>query len=243
MTRKGFTLIELLVSVAVITTLISVLVPALSGAKRHSMRVACQSNLRQMQQSLWSYSIANDARVPYVLSPMTNGGSVPGFGKPTYTDAQVNPYDRELWPLSFQNLMMPLYLGDERKLFTCPAANRGWPRQDAGLEMSYRDAGVNQPNGIVTTPKSYLRESFGFMDGRPMNEFRPIMTGNAIIDGQTLGAARGAFMRDMILREGPKVIGPHDGGINVITREFGIEFRDQETAQNDLAPFGTGVEF
>jgi len=243
MKRKGFTLIELLVSVAILSLLLGVLLPALAGAKRRSLRVACQANLRQMQQALWSYSVANDARVPYVLSPMTNGGSVPGFGQASATDAQIDPYDAAAWPLSFQNLMMPLYLGTERRIFVCPAANRGWPRENATFAMTYRDAGVNQPNGVISAAKSYLRESFGFMDGRPMSEFRPIMTGNPIIDGQTLGAARGTFMRDMIQREGANVVGPHEGGINVISREFGVEFRDRDTAQTDLAPFGTGATF
>jgi len=46
--RRGFTLVELLVVVAVIALLIGVLLPALSGARESSRRVASAGNLRQL---------------------------------------------------------------------------------------------------------------------------------------------------------------------------------------------------
>jgi prepilin-type N-terminal cleavage/methylation domain-containing protein/prepilin-type processing-associated H-X9-DG protein len=44
----GFTLIEVLVTVAIIGLLISILLPALSGARAQARRAVCMSNLRQV---------------------------------------------------------------------------------------------------------------------------------------------------------------------------------------------------
>jgi len=230
------------VVIAIIALLVGLVLPSLSAARRHGQRVACQTQLHQFSQALWAYSVANEDRVPFVISPMTNGGSTPGFGDGDIDDAAVNPYDREIWPNSVQNLLMPIYLGDDRRIFTCPSATRGWPRRSA-VQMSYRDAGANQPNGIVGPPGSYLRENFGFMDGRPMNELRIVLTGNPVTDAQLMGRLRGTYLRDMVERRDEEVIGPHAGGINVLTREFGVEFRPHQTTRDDLGPFGAGVQF
>ena len=138
---------------------------------------------------------------------------------------------------------MPLYFGDDRRMFTCPAATRGWPRDGGPFQMTYRDAGINQPNGIISPEGSYFRENFGFLDGRPMIELRIKLTGVPVEDAQLLGRLRSTYVRDMVEREGPGVIGPHEGGINVLNREFGVEFRKRKDTQEDLAPFGAGVLF
>jgi hypothetical protein len=64
-------------------------------------------------------------------------------------------------------------------------------------------------------------------------------------DAQRYAFTRGTYVRDFVLREGDKVTGPHNGGINVINREFGVEFRDGKEIQADLVPNGgsTGVKF
>jgi len=240
---KAFTLIELLVTISIIGALIGIVVPAMSGARSHALRITCQTRLHEVARAVWEYSVANDSRVPYVESPLTNRWNTSGGT----AEAEYDPYDRERWPKSLQNVLMPVYLGEDPKVFTCPAAIVGWPRNGAPYKVTYRDAGANQPNGILPsappTEFDYFREAFGFLDGRPMNELRFRSTGNLVSDAMSFVATRGTYVRDMVKRDGAHVVGPHDRGINAVNREFGVEFRDFETIQQELAPAGRGVLF
>lgn len=239
--QKAFTLIELLVAIAIISTLIAMLLPACAAARRRAQITVCQAKLKEVSKALWAYSVSNDSRVPYVVSPMTNTG----FGDASKPDAEIDPYDPELWPDSFQNKLMPLYLGEDRKMFICPAATRGWPRNSGSFQMTYRDAAINQPSGtIVDDPASYNRNAFAFLDGRPMIEMRPKFTGNPITDAQMQSFMRGTFLRDLVVRENANTVsGPHDRGINVINREFGVEYRSFKTIKSDLTPNNQAVLF
>ncbi|HZW06497.1 MAG TPA: type II secretion system protein [Phycisphaerales bacterium] len=54
--RRGFTLIELLVVIAIIALLVSILLPALAGARNEARKIVSQSNLRGMTQNIFGYS-------------------------------------------------------------------------------------------------------------------------------------------------------------------------------------------
>ena len=62
----GFALIELLVVIAIIALLISLLLPALSVARRQANAVACLSNLRQLGLAFHSYAHAHQGAFPVV---------------------------------------------------------------------------------------------------------------------------------------------------------------------------------
>ncbi len=74
--RSAFTLIELLVVVAVIGLLISVLLPALGGARAAAQNSVCQNNKRQLVLALNTYASDYDFKFPPVLNlapdPETN---------------------------------------------------------------------------------------------------------------------------------------------------------------------------
>jgi len=70
----AFTLIELLVVIAIIALLVSILLPALAGARDAARTVVCQSNARQM--SLWQMTYTTEQKEWLAGSPSTSGFSL-----------------------------------------------------------------------------------------------------------------------------------------------------------------------
>jgi|GEM_PF-1541194 len=69
----GFTLIELLLVISIVTLLISLLLPALSSARKAGDSVRCKSNLRQISLGLQYYLQDNNERFPLYTS---NGADI-----------------------------------------------------------------------------------------------------------------------------------------------------------------------
>ena len=74
--RRAFTLIELLTVVAIIAVLAGLLIPAISGARESSRRVACASNLRQLGLSIGTFAGDNNSNMaPYSVTPVDRSNS------------------------------------------------------------------------------------------------------------------------------------------------------------------------
>ena len=62
--RRAFTLIELLVVIGIIAILVAILLPTLQKARQQAQAVVCQSNIRQIGQSVFLYAGAHHGTLP-----------------------------------------------------------------------------------------------------------------------------------------------------------------------------------
>lgn len=72
--KAGFTLVELLVVITIIGILITLLVPAVNGAREVARQMVCKNHLKQMTTGMMSHNAAHSGRFP------TGGDSYPYIG-------------------------------------------------------------------------------------------------------------------------------------------------------------------
>jgi prepilin-type N-terminal cleavage/methylation domain-containing protein/prepilin-type processing-associated H-X9-DG protein len=93
---SGFTLVELLVVIGIIALLISILLPALSKARKQANQAACGSNLKQMYIAFQIYSTENRGWL-FPVNQNVNGFDQPDpNGLPGTLGTNFPPHER--WP-------------------------------------------------------------------------------------------------------------------------------------------------
>lgn len=80
--RKGFTLIEMLVVIAILSLLVTLVAPAVTGALDAAKRTACASNLRQISTATLMYATEKNGKL--VTDPFVEPG--------VYWFRQIYPY-------------------------------------------------------------------------------------------------------------------------------------------------------
>jgi prepilin-type N-terminal cleavage/methylation domain-containing protein/prepilin-type processing-associated H-X9-DG protein len=96
--RRAFTLVELLVVITVLTVLLALLMPALSGARAQAWALVCRSNLRQLVLANSGYASENDGfYVPAARDMWDNAGRYRWHG---FRRSLGAPFDPAQGPLA-----------------------------------------------------------------------------------------------------------------------------------------------
>ena len=152
---KAFTLIELLVVIAIIGVLISMLLPAIGGAKRQAKVILCASNQRQYAMGLIAWA-AEDKEGKYPPNPVSGYTDPRYIWSFVYANAPVNEPDEHAYVGAFMSFIAN---GDASALW-CPLDRvyKNYYEVNGWLHTpSYDDLGVTTWQGQNSYLCGYLR--------------------------------------------------------------------------------------
>ena len=196
---NGFTLIELLVVVAIISLLVSILLPSLSCAKDLAKAVICSSNLHTLGLALNLFADDHDEQFP----PRSTPYRYPDWGRfgSAYNWAH---WMSSAWRNGYMGTYWPIYLGYVWKQGYFDPSDSGAQIISCPLNASYNHETMTAPEG--TGGKSYC--SYWYAPGK--HDYRDAQWGDDGDYHTRRGVDNGALVWDAQCQW-------HDGGgMNVL---------------------------
>ena len=130
--RRGFTLIELLVVISIVALLIALLLPAVKKARKAASRTQCLSNVRQLNNGLYSYASDYDFFFPPTHREM-NAALMFQLQVPRYQ------YEEQIEGWVGMGLLYKLDYIHDHMAFYCPDQSFEW--------LTYPRGWHDSPNG------------------------------------------------------------------------------------------------
>ena len=139
---RGFSLVELLVAIGIIAILISILLPAVIGARQSADTIACASNLQQIGSGMTNYLANNRNTFPaaylYIGHSIVNGVQTPTSPSAGYIHWSSYLYGSD----ANGN-------GLAERAFQCPAMRQGG-LPPTNTPVGNRDPGQQCPSDTIT---------------------------------------------------------------------------------------------
>lgn len=231
--RTGFTLVELLVVIGIISLLISILLPSLSGARRAAVRVQCASNLRQIGICISAYANQNRQQVPITVASLNKQsnawfyvGSDPGtieFGQ-LMDDRFMREPKVAYCPASTDPLQM----------FNSPPSNL-WPyvvgstksvRSGYSMRGDYRLRWDANPSG------GYTQHTQAFLTNGPPDAsptFGPLMS------LPKLSVFKGKAIMSDLIRDNTSLAKQHKNGMNYLMEDGSVHWISATIVGQDIS--------
>src|SRR5678815_229530 len=115
---RAFTLVELLVVIGIIAILISVLMPALSKAKKSAWEVSCANNLRQLMMGYLMFANEHKGHLPGGHYDYGPGQPDPEKRDWVFGNLRIGAIDMKMVP---QEGTLFRYVNKDLNIYRCPA--------------------------------------------------------------------------------------------------------------------------